>query len=140
MRRQVVALWEGELRKQGEYLGVGGYAHTHASRCAGGEQGTKVGERGHGQKHSKGRQQPCEKSLRCNRAATEVVMSRTASSAEFVSILVPVGLQEPLRDFLNTYQDAPRNISDPQQLNDVEQQLATASDQFFSAAMQTIVH
>lgn len=66
-------------------------------------------------------------------------MSRTASSAEVVSILVPVELQEPLRDFLNSYQQAPRNIATPQQLDEVEQQLATASDHLFSAAMQTVV-
>jgi hypothetical protein len=66
-------------------------------------------------------------------------MSRPASSAECVFILVPFELQEPLHDFLKSYQQAPRNISSPQQLDEVEQQLATASDQLFSASMQTII-
>ena len=73
------------------------------------------------------------------RRSVSVLLSRTASSAEPVSIVVPAELQEPLRDFLNSYQQAPRNISTPQQLDEVEQQLATASDHLFSAAMQTVV-
>jgi hypothetical protein len=66
-------------------------------------------------------------------------MSNPASSAEFVSILVPVELQEAVRDFLNAFQQAPRNIISPERLNEVEQQMATASDQLFSASMQTII-
>jgi hypothetical protein len=65
-------------------------------------------------------------------------MSRTASSAEPVSIVVPAELQGPLLDFLNAYQQVPRNVSSPQQLDDIEQQLAKASDNLFSATMQTI--
>ena len=38
-------------------------------------------------------------------------MSRTASSAEPVSI--PAELQGPLLDFLNAYQQVPRNVSSP---------------------------
>jgi hypothetical protein len=65
-------------------------------------------------------------------------MSRTASSAEPVSIVVPGELQGPLLDFLKAYQDVPRNVSSPQQLDDIEQRLVKASDQLFSAAMQSI--
>ena len=65
-------------------------------------------------------------------------MSRTASSAEPVSIVVPGELQGPLLDFLNAYQQVPRNVSSPEQLDDIEQRLVKASDQLFSAAMQSI--
>ena len=63
-------------------------------------------------------------------------MSSTASSGKFVSILVPVELQEALQAFLNSYQQAPKDLSNPQQLHAVEQQLAKASDLLCSAAMR----
>ena len=66
-------------------------------------------------------------------------MSATASSGKFVSILVPVELQAPLQTFVDVYQQAPRDLSQPQPLHRVEQQLAAASDQLFSAVMQPIV-
>lgn len=66
-------------------------------------------------------------------------MSSTASSGKFVSILVPVELQEALQAFLNSYQQAPKDLSNPQQLHAVEQQLASAADLLFSAAMQPVV-
>ncbi len=66
-------------------------------------------------------------------------MSATASSGPFVSIVVPVELQGALETFLEAYQQAPRNIADPQQLQTAEQLIAKASDQLFSAAMQPII-
>jgi hypothetical protein len=66
-------------------------------------------------------------------------MSGTASSGPVVSILVPVELQGAFQDFLDVYQQAPRNITDPQQLHQVEQQLAAAADQLFAAALQPVV-
>jgi hypothetical protein len=66
-------------------------------------------------------------------------MSQTKSSGKVVCIEVPAELQGPLEEFVQAYQQAPRDISTPQQLHQAEQQLADASDQLFAAAMQDIV-
>ena len=57
-------------------------------------------------------------------------MSRTASSAPSLFLLsFLLNCKWPLLDFLNAYQQVPRNVSSPQQLDDIEQQLAKASEQ-----------
>src|SRR4051794_15362430 len=66
-------------------------------------------------------------------------MSSTASSGNVVSILVPAELQGALQRFLDAYQQAPRDISDPGQLQAVEQDLSAAADRLFCAAVQPVI-
>src|SRR4051812_33842330 len=66
-------------------------------------------------------------------------MSSTASSGTVVSILVPAELQGALQGFLDAYQQAPRNISDPGQLQAVEQDLSAAADRLFGAALRPVL-
>jgi hypothetical protein len=69
----------------------------------------------------------------------EVEMSGTASSGKVVSILVPIELQEPMQAFVKAYEEVPRDLADPQQLHRVEEKLAGACDELYSAAMQPVV-
>src|SRR3954470_18220669 len=66
-------------------------------------------------------------------------MSCTASSGTVVSILVPVELQGAVQRFLDAYQQAPRNISDPGQLQAVERDLSAAADRLFTAAVRPVL-
>jgi hypothetical protein len=48
-------------------------------------------------------------------------------------------LQDAIEDFIKAYQQAPRDISSPQQLDQVEQHVAQATDRLLAASMQPIL-
>jgi hypothetical protein len=66
-------------------------------------------------------------------------MSATAPSGKVVSILVPIDLQGPLQTFVNAYEQTPRDLAQPQQLQHVEEKLAAACDELYSAAIQPVL-
>jgi hypothetical protein len=66
-------------------------------------------------------------------------MSQTRSSGKVVCIEVPEELQGAIEEFIKAYQQTPRDISSPQQLDQVEQHVAQACDRLFAASMQPII-